>query len=61
MTAYTAFALLKNGENTPNSKPGAKILDMSRLERFKKSCCRVERGFLGSGEALAKEQVPKTL
>ena len=25
------------------------------LERFKKCCGRLERGFLGSGEALAKE------
>jgi hypothetical protein len=31
------------------------------LERLKKSCGRLGQGFLGSGKASAKEQVPKTL
>jgi hypothetical protein len=30
---------------------------IQKLERFKKCCGRSERGFLGLGEALAKEQV----
>jgi hypothetical protein len=35
--------------------------DIVRLERLKKNCGRSERGFLGFGEALAKEQVCITL
>jgi len=31
------------------------------LERLKKYCSHAERGFLGFGEALAKEQVRSTL
>jgi hypothetical protein len=32
-----------------------------KLEPFRKRCSDVQRGFLGLGEALAKEQVCKTL
>jgi hypothetical protein len=41
--------------------PGFARFDFSscHLERFKKNCGRSERGFLGFGEALAKEQVCK--
>jgi hypothetical protein len=31
----------------------------TQLERLKKNCSHSERGFLGFGEALAKEQVSK--
>jgi hypothetical protein len=33
---------------------------MARLERLKKNCGRLERGFLGFGEALAKEHADTT-
>jgi hypothetical protein len=40
-----------------NPKSRTKVRLFSFLERFKKCCGRSERGFLGFGEALAKEQV----
>ncbi|HUD47501.1 MAG TPA: hypothetical protein VMR33_11760 [Candidatus Baltobacteraceae bacterium] len=36
-------------------RPCGSYLDWLGLERFKKYCSRLERGFLGFGEALAKE------
>ena len=44
-----------------NPKSRTKVRLFSFLERFKKCCGRSERGFLGFGEALAKEQVWITL
>ena len=52
--------------------PGTELLDCHRetfktkrgvrlLERLKKYCSHSERGFLGSGEALAKEQAQAAL
>jgi hypothetical protein len=43
---------------SPNDwTPREKFGSVDQLERFKKCCGRSERGFLGLGEALAKEQV----
>jgi hypothetical protein len=40
---------------SPKNIKTTSFLLPSELERFKKYCSRLERGFLGFGEALAKE------